>query len=256
MSILFLKSILSIVMLLLAGVAMFTMFEIFGRGEKRYNIEKLKKIHKVNGIIYLLLFTFIAYFCLSFIVLSQSELSARGALHSIFALTILVLFGVKISIIRIYRQFYNQVKVFGLLIALITFAMAGISGGYYFLVTKFGTEKTFDNAMEYKKKAAQKTGEKDRGTKSMVRTDPESIRRGKELYESKCYFCHEAYSTKTTVGPGHKGIMKNPLLPVSRKPATPENVASQIRNPYKDMPSFSYLSEEDVLNLISFLNTL
>ena len=256
MSILFLKSILSIVMLLLAGVAMFTMFEIFGRVEKRYNIEKLKKIHRINGIIYILIFTFIAYFCLSFIVLSQSELSARSAFHSIFALTILVFLGVKISIIRIYRQFYNQVKVLGLLIALITFGLVGTSGGYYFVVTKFGTDKTFDNAMGYKKKETQKTEEKEGGTKGMVRTDPESIRKGRELYESKCYFCHEAYSTKTTVGPGHKGIMKNPLLPVSRKPATPENVAEQIRNPNKNMPSFSYLSEEDVLNLISFLNTL
>ncbi|MEK6527934.1 MAG: cytochrome c [Nitrospirota bacterium] len=256
MSIFFLKSILSIVMLPLAGVAMFTMFKIFGKVEKRYNIEKLKKIHRVNGIIYILIFALIAYFCLSSIVLSQYEMSARSAFHSIFALTILVLLAVKISIIKIYRQFYNQVKVLGLLIALITFGLVGTSGGYYFVVTKFGTEKTFDKAMEYKKKGTQKTEEKDGGTKSIVRTDPESIRKGKELYESKCYFCHEAYSTKTTVGPGHKGIMKNPLFPASRKPATLENVAEQIRNPYKDMPSFSYLSEEDVMNLISFLNTL
>ncbi len=68
MPIFFLKSILSIVMLLLIFIAMFTMFEIFGKGEKRYNIKKLKKIHRANGIIFLLFFTFIAYFCLDFIV--------------------------------------------------------------------------------------------------------------------------------------------------------------------------------------------
>ncbi|MEW6109544.1 MAG: cytochrome c [Nitrospirota bacterium] len=39
-------------------------------------------------------------------------------------------------------------------------------------------------------------------------------------------------------------------------PATAENIANQIRNPYKDMPSFSYLSDEDIQNLIAFLNTL
>ena len=69
-------------------------------------------------------------------------------------------------------------------------------------------------------------------------------------------FCHDAYSNKREVGPGHKGILKNPLLPVSKKPATPENVANQIRNPYKDMPSFSYLLDEDVENIVAFLNTL
>ncbi|MDP3260579.1 MAG: cytochrome c [Thermodesulfovibrionales bacterium] len=90
----------------------------------------------------------------------------------------------------------------------------------------------------------------------VLKTDPESIRKGKELYESKCYFCHDAYSTKREVGPGHKDILKNLLLPVSKKPATPENVANQIRNPYKDMPSFSYLLDEDVENIVAFLNTL
>jgi len=142
MSILFIKSILSIVMLCLATFALFSMFEIFGRDEKKFNIEKLKKAHKINGIIYLFIFAFIAYFCLSFIILSRAELSPRSTFHSIFALSILVLFGVKVSIIRIYRQFYNQVKIFGLLIALITFGLFGTSGGYYLLVTKFGTDKT------------------------------------------------------------------------------------------------------------------
>jgi len=90
----------------------------------------------------------------------------------------------------------------------------------------------------------------------VIKTDQESINKGKELYESKCYFCHDAYSTKWGVGPGHKGILKNPLLPASGKPATPENIVNQLRNPYKDMPSFSYLSDEDIQNIIAFLNTL
>ena len=258
MSILFIKSILSIVMLCLATFAVFSMFEIFGRSEKRFNIEKLKKAHKINGIIYFLIFAFIAYFCLGFIVSSRTELSPRGTFHSIFALTIIVLFGVKLSIIRIYRQFYNQVKIFGLLIALITFGMFSTSGGYYLLVTKFGTDKTFNKIMEYKEKVSvEKIEEKGKSViKVVIKTDQESIKKGKELYESKCYFCHDAYSTKTTVGPGHKDIMKNPFLPVSKKPATPENIAKQIRSPYMDMPAFSYLSEEDVSNLIAFLNTL
>jgi hypothetical protein len=29
-----------------------------------------------------------------------------------------------------------------------------------------------------------------------------------------------------------------------------------LRNPYRDMPSFSYLSDNDMLNIIAFLNTL
>ena len=89
-----------------------------------------------------------------------------------------------------------------------------------------------------------------------VKTDSESTEKGKNLFDSKCSFCHDAFSTETTVGPGLKGVLKSPKLPVSKKPATPENIASQIRNPYRDMPSFSYLPEEDILNIIAYLNTL
>lgn len=243
MPIFLVKSLLAIPLFILALLAMFTMFEVFGRTEKRFDIERLKKLHRSNGKIYFILYLIIAYFCLDFIVKTKAEPSPRSIFHGIFALTIIVLLFLKVSFLRIYRQFYGQVKIIGLLIALITFGMIGTSAGYYLLITKFGID------------VPVKKVEKEM-TKVVVRTDPISIEKGKELYESKCYFCHDAYSTKWEVGPGHKGILKNPLLPVSKKPATPENVANQFRNPYKDMPSFSYLSEDDVLNLIAFLNTL
>lgn len=256
MTILFFKSVLSIVMLCLAVTAMFTMFEIFGRTEKRFDTEKLKNIHKFNGIIYFLIFIFIAYFCLRFIVMTKSELSTRGSFHSIFALTILVLFGVKISITRVYRQFYNQVYVLGLLMAIITFGLFGTSGGYYLLVTKFGTDLTFDKIMQYKQRGERKKVEKT-GDESVfvIRTDPERVGRGKNLFDAKCSFCHDRKSTKTLVGPGLLGILKKPELPTSKKPATPENIKIQLRNPYRDMPSFDYLSDEDIKNIIQFLNT-
>lgn len=257
MSILLLKSLLSILMFIFAVVAMFTMFEILGRGEKKFDIGKLKKIHKINGIIYFLIFVFIAYFCLSFIISSGAELSARSTFHSIFALTIIVLFGVKISIIRIYKQFYNQVKVLGLLIALITFGIVGTSGGYYLLVTKFGTDITFDKIMQYKKRSTPGKAEKtDKGIKIVIRTDLESIGRGKNLFDAKCSFCHDGYSTDTIVGPGLKGVFKKPNLPVSNRAATAENIRQQLRQPFSKMPSFEYLSEEKVKNIIAFLNTL
>jgi len=252
MSILFLKSLLSLIMVVAALIQMVTMFEILGRGEKKYDIAKLKRIHKIDGVIYLSLFFFIAYLCFDFIVSSKAELSPRGTLHSVFALTVLALVALKLAFIHLYRQFYGKVQTLGILIALITFGMVGTSGGYYLLVTEFGTDLSAVKKLEYKKQE-KPVKEAD---KTEVRTDSESIAKGKELYEQKCYFCHDAHSTEWGVGPGHKGIMKNPYLPVSKRPATPENVANQIRNPYRDMPSFSYLSDEGILNLIAYLNTL
>ena len=48
------KSILSLLMILGAIVAMFTMFEIFGRGTPKYKVTSLKVFHRVNGVIYLI----------------------------------------------------------------------------------------------------------------------------------------------------------------------------------------------------------
>lgn len=90
----------------------------------------------------------------------------------------------------------------------------------------------------------------------VIRTDDESIALGRKLFDAKCGFCHTANSTEKTVGPGLKGIMKGEKLPASSKPATPENIAEQMNIPYQDMPSFSYLSEEDINNIIAYLNTL
>jgi hypothetical protein len=250
MSLFFFKSLLGIGILISAVIAVFTMLEIFGRSERKYDIEKLKKIHRANGIAYFILFVFIGYFCIEFILKTKAELSPRALIHSLYAVAILLLLGLKVSIVRIYRQFYEQAKIIGLLIALFTFAMFATSGGYYLLITRFGTDKAFMEAAALKKEPMIEA------VKIALKTDSESIRKGKELYESKCYFCHDAYSNKREVGPGHKGILKNPLLPVSKKPATPENAANQIRNPYKDMPSFSYLLDEDVENIVAFLNTL
>jgi cytochrome c2 len=92
--------------------------------------------------------------------------------------------------------------------------------------------------------------------KIIVKTDKKSIEAGKTLFTLKCEYCHDAYSTMKLVGPGLKGILKNPVLPASKNPATTENIAKQMRHPHTNMPSFAYLSDDDVQNIIAFLNTL
>jgi uncharacterized membrane protein (DUF485 family) len=250
MHIFFIKSVLSLFILLIACIALFTMFEVFGRGEKKYDAVKLKKIHRINGIVYILLFLVISYFCLDFIIGTKTELSPRASLHALLALTILVLFIIKIVMVKFYRQFYGKVQTIGILIAVLTFVMVGITGGYYLLVTQFATEKAVKQAIEQPKEEAEKAVD------LPVRTDSESIRRGQELYESKCTFCHDPYSRETIVGPGHKGIMKNPILPVSKREVTPNNIHRQLRQPFSQMPSFDYLSNDEVSDIIAFLHTL
>ncbi len=250
MHIFYIKSLLSLVVLVLTFIAMFTMYEIFGRREKRFSIEKLKKAHKLNGIIFVLFYLVIAFICIDFIIKTNTVPSSRALLHAFFAIAVFIVLAVKVIILEIYRQFYSKVKILGILIVLLTFGMVGTSGIYYLIVSEFGKKSVTSGTIERTKERVKTP------SYFAVRTDAESIAKGKELYDSKCSFCHDAYSNNPGVGPGHKGILKNPLLPVSKRPATPDNITNQIRNPYKDMPSFSYLSDTEIQNIIAFLNTL
>ncbi len=129
-------------MTLMALLQLFLMLEVFGRTEARFNTGRLRKIHRINGRLFILLYFFIAYFCLQYIITGKEELSARVTLHGTFALYVILLLALKISALRIYHQAYQNITVsnplvLGPLIVLLTLGMAALAGGYYFLVTLF-----------------------------------------------------------------------------------------------------------------------
>jgi len=90
----------------------------------------------------------------------------------------------------------------------------------------------------------------------LIKSDYESIARGRNSFDSKCRFCHDAYSTETLAGPGMKGILKKERLPFSNRPSTPENIIRQLKKPVGRMPAFEYLSEEETSDILAFLYTL
>jgi hypothetical protein len=53
-----------------------------------------------------------------------------------------------------------------------------------------------------------------------------------------------------------KNVLKGKELPGSKRPATPQAIIEQLRNPYLLMPFFSYLTEDETANLVAYLNTL
>ncbi len=257
MSDFFMKSILAAIVSILAVIAMFTMFEVFGRSRQKYDVKKLMMIHRLTGRIYLLLFIIVSYYCLDYIVVSRAELSSRSTFHGTMALSIAMLMFFKYLFIRIYREFYSYIKIIGLLMVMLTFVMTGISGGYYMLVSKFGTDNSIDKIAQYKKAIARGEGNKILAMSGAgISDDKEQIARGQNLYEVKCIFCHSPDSNENKVGPGMKGILMNEKLPISGRPATTENIVMQLKKPYSRMPSFEYLSDEEISDILAFLKTL
>lgn len=246
---LLLKSFISLILIFLVFIAAFSMFEIFGRKESRLNPDKLRKIHKANGIVFIFLSLLLSYFCLSFIFNTKAELSPRGTFHSVLAVSIILLLIFKIAFVNYYRKFYEYAKILGILTAIITLLTISTSAGYYLLITGFGASK-------YDMGSYRTDTLKEVTSVFEIATDTESVNKGKDLFNQKCFFCHEAYSKDKTVGPGLKGILKEPYLPVSKKQSNAENILHQIKTPYKDMPSFSHLSDDELKNIVAFLNTL
>lgn len=241
-----LKSFISILFLFSALLAIFSMFEVLGRKNSDSSISRFKKIHKINGIFFFILYAVLSYLCIDFILSTKAELSPRGTFHSILALSVVIFFFIKMSFIKRYREFYKYVKGTGIALSVLVILSFGTSGGYYLIISEFGTFK-----LSYNKSNSLLASDK-----NVISTDEKSINKGKELFENKCSFCHDDKSKNKIVGPGLQGLLKERYLPSSKKPANVTNIIEQIKNPIKDMPSFSYLSEEEIRNIIAYLNTL
>lgn len=243
------KTLLSSSTLLLACVAMFTMLEMTGRKEPVFDLQALRSFHKLNGAIYLVIFICIGYLCLRFVASVGVELTPRSTLHSFLAICIVLAFALKVLFVRVYRAYYPYVRLLGISMALLTFVLFGTSGAYYIVAKVIGK----GNA-EVASKVQTDTGRRLSVTVAVPR-DSETIDKGKVLFGDKCSFCHDPESLDTIVGPGLKGILRRETLPVSGRPAIADNIRGQIRSPYRDMPSFDYLDDRQVLELIAYLNT-
>jgi cytochrome c553 len=256
MTVFYLKSLLSLLLLLPVVYGMYSMFQIFG-GAVSGNVARIKLRHKISGYVYVLIVLFISYLCAGFAAASKTEPSPRAVVHIVLALSILTLFVIKVLFIRRFRQFYAQAKNIGIAIGVMSIVMIGISGGYYLTVTGFGRDLSVDKSIYYRLERPFLTVARISGPgTTMIRTDSLSIGRGRALFASRCSACHEALSTRTLVGPGLQGLLKNPTLPKSGHPATAESIRFQLRQPLGSMPSFAYLSEDEMEDLIAYLNSL
>jgi len=257
MTIFFLKSLLSLLLFVSAAAAVYSMFEALGRSTPTHSVERLKHIHKASGYLYVALFVLISYLCIGYAAASRADPSPRAALHIVLALSLAALFFLKVLYIRIFRQFYAQARTIGVIMGVLSFVLVGLTGGFYLVVSRFGQNLTVDKSVYYELKGPLLTvKEVEHPGLMAIRTDRLSIERGRTLFASKCAICHDPDSTKAIVGPGLKGLLRKPVLPISGHPATVESIRFQLKQPMGRMPSFAYLSDEEMEDLIAYLNTL
>jgi cytochrome c2 len=238
MSIILIKSILALILLATAVSAVISMFTIMGKAEKKIDPKTLRKIHKISGLLFLLLLLPLLFLGMRYWVRIGDEASLRAVFHAVLALGLIVIFLLKVVIVKFYKQFIRFAPVLGILVFSFAFVVFSVSAGYY-AVRSLSAEPSQLEDIQAASPEIEGDAEK-----------------GAALYRSKCLSCHFPDSEEKKLGPGLKDLFKKEKLPHTERPATVENVKQQLIRPALVMPSFAKLTEKEMADLIAYLKTL
>jgi cytochrome c2 len=237
MSTLLVKSILAVASFALGIVGVLAMFSLMGKSEHKTSPLVLRRLHRSVGLIFVILLIVTGYLCIRHVARVGDQISVRAAFHGVTALALVGVLAVKIVIIRWFKGLLNLVPVLGIVVFVLAFVVVTTSAGYFF-VRAAGTAKEVEAGGL---------------SEELALGDEES---GRKVFDTECGTCHEADSDESGFAPGLKGLLKKETLPHSGRPATLENVVSQLREPVGTMPSFNSLGEKDLADLIEYLKTL
>ncbi len=238
MPIFLLKSIMSLIFFSAALGAALSMLTLMGRQNRKMKPSLLKTLHKINGYIFLLLLMVISYFCIQYVAGVGDRLPPRAISHSILALFLIVIFFIKISIVRFFKQFLKFVPVLGIIVLSLAFVVCATSAGFYLLRSADSYAESIDDST------------------LPVNSLEGSAEKGKVLFQNNCSFCHYADKEESQTGPGLKNLLKKDKLPHSGRPATVENIRNQLIHPVHSMPSFQDLPELDIADLLAYLKII
>jgi len=234
MTMLTIKLMMAAVLLGAAFAAPYTMFTIMGRPQPNPERPGFRRLHRRAG--YAFLAVLLVNSVLGSMLLAQNgdRLPVRFVLHWHLALSLDLLFLAKFVIVKIYRQYLRWAPALGLTLALLATVLVLASAGFALLGAGEAPGAPAAGAMLPQGDAAL----------------------GSKIFAAQCAGCHASDRDEVIVGPGLRGLFKNPTLPASGRPATEDNVRLQLARPWKAMPAFPVLPEADKAALLAFLRTL
>lgn len=116
------------VALVAAGTAAFaSQMAWMGRPEGKADPEKLKKLHRAAGYLFLALLLPLAYMGVRFWVAAGDALAMRAGFHVVLALALIILVLLKVLIVRGYRGFLKLAPTLGLTVFVLTLLVFTLS---------------------------------------------------------------------------------------------------------------------------------
>ncbi len=125
------KAILAVVLLGIGCVSFLTMMARFGRPGDEVRSERLRKLHKAAGYIYIALLAPLAYFGVDFLAEMGDGLSARGAFHFVLAMALVAVLLLKFLIVKTYRQLLRYASTLGMTLFSLTLVIFLITAGFF-----------------------------------------------------------------------------------------------------------------------------
>ena len=127
------------VLLLGAGLTAFlSMMARFGRPGDEARSERLRKLHKTSGYIYIALLAPLVVFGAGFLVEIGDGLSTRATFHFVLAASLLAVVLLKFLAVRTYRQMLRYAPALGMTIFSLTLVIFLITAGYFVLQSVSG----------------------------------------------------------------------------------------------------------------------
>jgi len=127
------KAILAVFLLGLGGAAFLSMMARFGRPGDEARSERLRKLHKVAGYLYIALLAPLAFFGADFLIEMGDGLSARGTFHFVLAMALLAVLLLKFLIVKTYRQLLRHAAPLGMTLFSLTLVIFLITAGFFLL---------------------------------------------------------------------------------------------------------------------------
>ncbi len=129
------KTILASLLLGTGLMSFLTMMARFGRPGDEIRSERLRKLHKWAGYVFIALLAPLAYFGVDFLAEMGDGLSPRGTFHFVLAMALVAVLLLKFLIVKTYRQLLRYANTLGMTLFTLTLVIFLITAGY-FLVQK------------------------------------------------------------------------------------------------------------------------
>jgi hypothetical protein len=124
------KTILAVLLLAAGLVAFLSMMARFGRPGDEARSERLRKVHKAAGYVFIALIVPLAVFGADFLAEMADGLSTRGTFHFVLAMTLVAVLLLKFLVVKTYRQLLRYASTLGLTIFALTLVIFLITAGY------------------------------------------------------------------------------------------------------------------------------